>query len=353
MACCRILPLLILPLAGACGEGAPEASAPPPVERATAVAAVELAPIDLSLTLDLTGTIAPLREVRIAARMSGILRQVLVEEGRRVRAGDVLARFDVAEQEAQLARARTLLTNAEATYRRAREMRDRQLVSQVDYERALADRQVAGSDVQLWETRTDLGIVRATGDGVVTAKHVESGTAVTNGDPLFVIADDRTLVIRVGVTDTHAASLREGQPVRVTVDAIPGRTWNGSIRRIFPSADPETRLHPVEFQITGGSDRPTPGYLAHVAVDADRRPNVLAVPNEALLVSGATRAVFVIDGDRLSRRDVVTGVSRRDWTEVVEGLKAGELVVASNPSSLREGARVHVAERIRAGGGES
>jgi RND family efflux transporter MFP subunit len=340
--------VLLLGLWG-CGGSAPEARAPEPAESAVAVAAVEVVPRDLSLTLELTGSLEPIREVRIAARTSGILRQVLVEEGRRVATGTVLARFDVAEQQAELSRARTLLQNAEATYRRAVEMRERQLISQVDYEQARADRNVARSDVQLWETRTALGTVRATSAGVITQKFVEAGDAVSNGEPLFVVADVSTLVVRVGVTDAYAAHLAAGQDVAITVDAMPGRTWKGTIRRVFPAADPDTRLHPVEFALPGerSDSGPAPGYLARVKVDIDRRDGVLAVPNEALLAGSAEeRFVYAIEDDRLVRREVVTGASRRDWTEMVEGLAPGELVVASNPGNLREGMRVRVTERL-------
>jgi membrane fusion protein, multidrug efflux system len=346
-----LLPLTLLsPLVvGGCGSPAPEARAPEPGERAIPVAAVELAPRDLSLRLELTGSIQPIREVRVAARMSGILREVAVEEGRRVATGTVMARFDVAEQQAELNRARTVLKNVEASYRRARELRDRQLVSQMDYEQALADMQVARSEVELWETRTGLGTVRATSAGVVTQKFVEAGDAVPSGEPLFVVADVRTLVVRVGVTDAHAAGFTVGQPARITVDAMPGRTWEGTIRRIFPSADPDTRLHPVEFALAPGGDGPppAPGYMARVRIDADSRPDVLAVPNEALLASaGQSPFVYVVEDERLVRREVVPGASRGDWTEMVEGLAAGDLVVASNPGSLRGGMLVHVIERI-------
>jgi membrane fusion protein, multidrug efflux system len=344
-----LLTVLLVPSLWACGGPAPEARAPEAVERTVPVAAVEVAPSDLSLRLELSGSIEPIREVRVAARMSGILEAVAVEEGRRVTAGTVLARFDVAEQRAELARARTLLRNAEATYRRAAEMRERQLISDVEYESAEADMLVAQSDVQLWETRTGLGTVRATAAGVVTQKFVEAGNAVSSGDPLFVIADVSTLVVRVGVTDTHAATLTADQPVRITVDAMPGRTWEGRIRRIFPAADPDTRLHPVEFALPSGpaADLPAPGYLARVVVEADRRTDVLAVPNEALLASaGAEPFVLAIEDDRIVRRPVVTGVTRRDWTEMVEGLSPGDLVVASNPANLSEGTRVRVTERI-------
>jgi membrane fusion protein, multidrug efflux system len=341
--------LLLLPWLAACGEDGPEAREPEAEPRRVPVAAVEIAPIELTRAIELTGGIEPIREVRVAARMSGILSSVAVEEGRRVAAGTVLARFDVAEPDAELRRARTLLRNAEATYRRAGEMRQRELISEVDYEQALADRDVARSEVQLWETRVALGTVRAPSAGVITQKFVERGDAVTSGAPLFVIADVSTLVVRVGVSDADAAALSPKQPVRITVDAMPGQTWDGTIRRIFPAADPDTGLHPIEFALAAGpaEPRPTPGYLARVTVDADRREAVLAVPNQALFNSGGGgRAVMAIEDGRVVRRGVVTGMSRQDWTEIVEGLSAGDLVVAANPAALREGTLVEVTARV-------
>jgi membrane fusion protein, multidrug efflux system len=346
----RLAAPIAIATVSACGGGAaPEASRGEPSPRVVAVAAVEMLPRDLSLTLDLSGTIEPIREVRIAARMAGILETLRVEEGRRVSAGSVLATMDVAEQMAELDRARTRLELAEAYYRRAQQMRDQELISEEEYENTRAERAIAESEVRLWETRAALGTVRAPSAGVVTEKFVEAGDAVTSGQPLFVVADDTTLVLRVGITDLHAARLSAGQPVTITVDAMPGRRFEGRIRRIFPSADPDSRLHPVEFELVPapGTRRPVPGYLARVEVDVERRSEVLAVPSEALLASSADQPfVFVIDGDRLERREVVPGISRRDWIEVVEGLEPGELVVGSNPANLREGMAVRVTDRV-------
>jgi len=351
LAAAALAPLLS---AAGCGNGGSEArTSPPPRDPVVAVAAVEVAPRDLSLSLNLSGTVEPIREVRVAARMAGILHAVNLEEGQRVQAGQVLARFDVAEQAAQLDRAHAQFNLADAGYRRARNLRDRQLISEMEYDNARAERAAAESEVRLWETRTGLGTVTAPSAGVVTVKSVEAGDAVSNGDPLFVVADVSTLVVKVGVADVYVARLSVGQPVRVSVDAMPGRAWKGRIRRIFPAADPESRLHPVEFQIAAGArDRPAPGYLARIDVDVERRRGVLAVPSEALLASaGEDPFVFVIDNDKLERREVVTGVSRRDWTEMLKGLRPGELVVASNPANLREGMAVRVSELVGQPGG--
>jgi membrane fusion protein, multidrug efflux system len=350
-----LVPLLLVAVVSACGGSGPEARAPEE-PRAVAVAALEMSPRDLTLALDVTGHIEPIREYRVASRMAGILRDVRVEEGRRVAAGAVLARFDLAEQQAELSRARTVLDHAEAQYRRAREMHARELLSEVDYENSRAEVALAASEVRLWEARTALGTVRAPAAGVITQKFVESGMAVTSGESLFVLADLSTLVVRVGLSDVHVPHLSAGQPASVLVEGPDAERWPASVRRVFPSADPDTRLRTVEFALERqpGRTPPPPGALARVLVDLDERPGALAVPNEALLASaGGTPFVYVIEDDRLVRREVVTGVSRGDWTEVLEGLEPGELVVGSNPARLGEGMRVRVTERVTPGGGAS
>jgi membrane fusion protein, multidrug efflux system len=333
--------------AGACADGGSQASAStPPSERATAVAAAPVVTRDLSLRLNVSGTVEPLYEVRIAARMAGIVHDVRVEEGRRVAPGDVLAHFDVSEQEAELARARTLFEQAEAVLARAREMQRRGLISDAEVDQLKSDEAVAKSGADLWDTRVALGTVRSPRAGVVVAKSVEAGDAVSNGAPLFVVADLDALVVRVGITDIHAARLLVGQSVQVTADALPGRTWPGRIRRIFPTADRDSRLHTVEFELghAAGRERPVPGYLVRVDLNVDQRTDVLAVPNQALLTTSDGMSVFVIDGDRLARRDVVAGVSRNNWTEIVSGLEAGDLVVSSSPANLRDGMLVRTTE---------
>jgi len=347
----RTVPFLLslaLAASAACSSD-DAAGSGPSVERSVSVAAVEMVPRDMSLELRVSGNIEPIREVRMSSRMSGIVSQVAVEEGDWVERGAVLARIDVAEQRAELSRARANLEQAETAYQRARQLREQDLVSTAEYEDARAAASVARSEVELWETRARFGTVAAPSPGRVTRKMVEAGSAVANGEDLFVIADVSTLVVRVGITDIYAPRLSPGDRVAVQVDAIPDRTWEATIRRIFPSADPESRLIPVEIAFVD-PDRELlrPGFLARIRLDVERLPDVLAVPNESLLASTRDDPfVYVIDeDDRLVRRTVETGVSRRDWTEIRSGLERGEMVVASNPANLSEGTLVRVSDRI-------
>jgi len=154
------------------------------------------------------------------------------------------------------------------------------------------------------------------------------------------------LVVRLGIPERDVVYLEEGQQTEIQIDAFPGIEFRGTIQRIFPSADENSRLFTVEVSLRAEQQDQVirPGYLARVSMDAERRPSVLAVPSEALLASERDeRFVYIINNEnRLERRDVITGIERRNWTEILEGLEEGNTVVGSNPSNLRENILVNV-----------
>ncbi len=325
-------------------------------ERATAVAGYELAPIDLSRSINVSSRVEPLTVNHIASRMSGLIHDLYVQEGDIVQDGEVLARMDVEEESAELRRAEARMAYARARYERVRELREREAESAAAYEEARTEMQVAESEVDLWQTRVKLGEILANKNGVITRKFVEAGDAVASNERIFQLADNSILVARVGVAERDVVRLDQGDPVSVRIDAFSGNSFDGSIRRIFPSAEETSRLVTVEVEISQNHDDMLirPGYLARVQIRTDHRPDVLAVPSESLLASGRNESfVYIIDeNDELKRRDVETGVSRRNWTEILDGLEAGDVVVGANPTNLRENLYVQVTRWVGKEDGE-
>jgi membrane fusion protein, multidrug efflux system len=340
--------LLAAVLVGGCRGPAVEDAPGRRADRTAAVDVVEMVPRDLSGHIRVTGTLQPLREIRVASRMAGILDAVLVEEGAYVKAGELLARLDVAEHQAELRRAQAAFQRAEAYYERVRRLQDGQLVSADEYDEARAAMLVAEGNVQLWQTRVGFGRITAPAEGVIIRKRVEAGDAVGTGEVLFALADVSALLLRAGVSDIHAARLDAGQPVALQVDAHPGRTYPATLRRVFPAADPDTGLVPVEVAVEAAdAEGLRLGYLARAELLVDPRNGVTAVPETALRASTPEEPfVFVLEDLRVARRNVETGVTRRGWTEIRDGLSMGETVVASNPSALRNGMTVRIAQRI-------
>src|SRR5690606_13997430 len=191
-------------------------------------------------------------------------------------------------------------------------------------------------------TRVGYATVRSPIDGVVLAKAVETGDVVGNQTRLFTIGDVSTLVVRVGVSELDVVDLGVGQTVRVTLAAFPGRTLEGRIRRLFPSADPTTRLVPVEIALEAGAQREVrPGFLAWVRFDLQARSGVM-VPTGAIVGAAGAESLFVIEGGRAFRRGVRTGLTSEGSIEIVEGLAPGEIVVVVGNNGLRDGAEVRI-----------
>ncbi len=336
--------VLFIPLVSSCSDD--DARGNEEVPSATPIAGYRLVPMDLSRHISVSAQVEPVTVSQIASRMSGLVTELHVKEGDAVRSGDLLVRLDVEEEIAELRRAEAQYDYALARYERIRELRERDAESAAAYEEARTEKQVSKSEVELWRTRVGLGEIRAPKNGVITSKYVETGDAVSSNEQLFRLADLSTLVTRIGIAERDVVQLERGGPVTIRIDAFPATEFNGFIRRIFPAAEDDSRLITVEVEIEQGSGNVhvRPGYLARVQLTTDHRPDVLTVPSESLLASGRDETfVYIIDeNDELKRRDVETGISRRNWTEIRDGLQAGDVVVGANPTNLREDLYVRV-----------
>jgi len=342
---------LLLGLLAACSE--PEApssgrgggSEP----RALPVQALEVAPRDLSRIVTVSNSVEPLRTIQLAARTEGVLTEVLVEEGDQVSAGEVLARIDVREQQAELARARARLQERQATFERYQQLRERNYVDLASFEAARAELEVAKTDVELWETRVAFGTVSTSIGGTVVARYIEPDEAVSRHGELFSIADLSSLVVRLGISELDVGNLRVGDAVVVNVDAVGDRNpVAGAIRRIFPAAEADSRLTTVEVELPDAlAHGVRPGFLARARLLVEQREDVLAVPAGSVAESGGEHFVMVVNGDdRLERRVIVPGVIRGAWREVVDGLSAGDRVVSANPMEMNAGDRVRVVDLL-------
>jgi RND family efflux transporter MFP subunit len=310
-------------------------------------APVEVAPVEtgtIARTVDVSGNIEPLRSVAVNAQLSGALREVNVEEGSRVVAGAVLARVDDREISAQLAAAQASFELAEATFERSEGLRAQQIITVAEYERDRAQLASSRASRDQLQTRLGYATVVAPISGVVTEKNVEAGDIVGVQNRLFTIAFVDTLVVRVQVSELDVVGLTRGATARLALDAFPGQPVIGTIRRIFPAADPTTRLVRVEVALTGADARlARPGFLARVNFVLGERRGVRLVPASAIVSNAAgSRFVYIVQGDHAERRVVETGMTSEGRVEIVQGLDGGEVVVVAGANALRDGAAIRV-----------
>ena len=323
--------------AAATQQGGPRVQPPAAVE----LAAAERGTVARAVTV--AGLSEPVRSVGVNSQLSGALTEVNVEEGNVVREGQVLARIDARELEAQVMSAEAALNFARGTFERSTTLRQSGVITAAEFERDRAAHEAAKATLEQLRTRLGYATVRAPVAGVVTQKRLEAGDIVAPNTRLFTIADMSTMVVRVQVSELDVLGLRVGQTVDVALDALPGRTLEGRIRRIFPAADTLTRLVPVEVALTGeGARIARPGFLGRVTFALDARRDAVLVPQAAVLGGQGAQSVMMVRDGKAVRRPVETGLVSQGRVEITSGLEAGEMVIVAGNAQLREGAAVRV-----------
>jgi membrane fusion protein (multidrug efflux system) len=320
------------------GGNAPQVS---PVEIAT----VER--VNIARTSLVTGQLAPLRVVGVTSQTAGALLRVLVEEGSRVRRGDLLAELDARELDAQLRAAAANLTVARATAERSAQLRTNQVITAAEFERDQAALISAEASAAQLEARVGFTRITSPIDGVVMQRFVQAGDVVGGSTRMFTVADVNTLVTQLPVSELEVPFLREGSAVRVDVDAL-GRSVAGRVRRIFPAADSVSRLVPVEVAISGRDlEGLRPGYSVRVTLSLDERQGALVVPTRAVVGAAGAQSVYVIRDGRAERRRVRVGTDIEGRVEVLDGVAFGDTVITTGNALLRDGAQVRIVEPLR------
>jgi len=341
-----LVPLAALALA-ACGDGeaAPNTGGGGrgggPTAAPVETGLVELGTIARSVTV--SGVVEPIRTVGVNSQLSGALLTVEVEEGMRVREGQVLARMDDRELAAQEASAEAAFNVAEAAFKRAEQLYQNQVITINEYERDRTAYAAALAQLEQLRTRRGYAIVRSPLDGIVLEKRVEAGDVVAPQTQLFRIGDVSTMVVRVPVSELDVVELAPGATASIVFDAFPSRTFTGTIRRIFPSADPTTRLVPVEVALDAeGAITARPGFLARVTFALGARSNVPLIPASAVVSGVGGQAVFTLENGQAMRRSIQTGLTSEGKVEVLSGVEPGEVIVVAGANTLRDGAAVRV-----------
>jgi RND family efflux transporter MFP subunit len=352
--------LSLLPVSG-CSRGAGNVS-----EIGKPAVAVEAAPAvsgDLKETIEVVGTLAPKFQAEVKTEYSGIVSEVLVTEWVRVSKGTVLLRFDAREAESGAEAARAGLLAAEVGVNRARREMDRtvklkeaglatpQSLDDAKTASEAAEAQLAAAKAQkeMAETKLAKTVIRSPLEGVVSSRTVNPGDYIENmgsPKPMFRIVDNRRLELTVTVPSSRISSVRTGQPLLFTTDAVPGRTFAGKVQFINPAADESSRTVKVVAFVDNADESLKTGLFVKGIIVTGERTGVLRVPRTALVtwdLSARSAVVFVVDGDRAARRAIETGATAGDDVEVTKGLSAGEKVVTRGGFNLADGDRVAVA----------
>lgn len=304
----------------------------------------------------LVGTLLANQEARIAAEVEGSIEKTLAEVGDAVKAEAELAQIDTASyqgmvnlQTANVAKAEANAQNTAENLARLERLRKTGSVSPTDYDLAVATNKQAQAEVNaakasLGAANTALrrSLARSPFDGAITERAVNAGDFVRPGTVMFNIVDDSTLRFRGEVPEREAARIKVGQLVRLTVDAYPGRVFEGRVSWINPAVNTATRSVGIEARVPNEKRELKANFFARGELIVDEAAPTLVVPIDTILTFAGVNKVFVVEGDAALAREVELGLTRGEQQEILSGLKPGDRVILNGRTKVQDGTKVKV-----------
>ena len=335
--------------------------------------------------LNASGYIVAQRKAAVASKVTGSLVALMVEEGSKIKKGDVIARMENIDVSAVRDQAAANLNTARATLEQTRADRDNAQKEYERYKQLVARDYVSRSDYEVVETRyrravegvkaseavvhageaalknaeagLDYTLIRAPFDAVVLTKNADIGDIVTplgaaaNAKAAVVtIADMNSLQVEVDVSETSITTIRVGQPCDIQLDAIPDARFRGEVYAIVPTVDRSKATVLVKVRILDKEHRMLPDMSAKVSflprrlAPEEMKPRLAASRSAMIDRNGGTIA-YLLEGNRVRETPARVGATFGDMVEILSGLKAGDRIVVKPPKGLKDGSRIKVAER--------
>ena len=340
--------------------------------------------------VDLAGTLTSPDQARVSSEAAGVVRQVMVELGTEVRAGDPLVRLDPRESELAVQRAESALRQTEAqlgmadggasaeqvaairtaeanrddarsAFERAERLVQRGLLAPVELQNAQTRLKVAEAAYQsavdstrsvragLQDRRASLelakkkladAVIRAPFAGLVSERLVQAGEMIRENTPVATIVQVDPLKLRTAVQEKFAALIKPGLAVRFRVESMPNEDFLGKVAYVSPAVDVATRTFAVEAVVDNKDRRLKPGFFAKGVIETGTDGNVLAVPGDAISTLAGVSNVFVIENGVVRQQGVRTGTVQSGHVEILEGLKGDETLALTNLGQLATGVAV-------------
>jgi RND family efflux transporter MFP subunit len=354
---------------------------------------------------DVSGTLVSPDQAKVSSEVAGIVREVPVQLGTEIRAGDVLVRLEPRELALALERADSALKQVEAqlglsrsdseqvppddqvatvrqamanrddaknAYDRAEQLNSRGLLSKVDrdtadtrlkvmdanYQAALDNVHALRATLQDRRASYDLAVkklndavIRAPVAGSVSERLVQPGEFIRENTQVVTIVQMSPLKLRTSIQEKFAGMIHQGQEVKFAVEAFPERTFSGKLAYVSPAVDQATRTFGIESLVDNPDRVLKPGFFAKGTIALKVDDNVMVVPDDTVSTLAGVSTVYVIE-DGKARQQIVTLGSRegKQW-EIVEGLKGSEVLAASQLNQLATGMSVNTGEGGNRGGG--
>ncbi|MES2742353.1 MAG: efflux RND transporter periplasmic adaptor subunit [Pseudomonadota bacterium] len=347
---------------GAAPPGAPAKRPATPPEPVYELAKTDVAAIEaraLTLSLQLSGSLMPLTQATVKAKVAGQVQLAAPQEGMAVRAGQVLAQLDSAELRARLTQQQAALDEAQARLAIAAKneansqaLLQQRYISQTAYdtsqntvELARANVKSAAAMVEIARIALADATIRAPIAGIVSKRHVQAGEKLAPDMPVYTIVDLRALILEAQVPASDITRVKVGQEVRFQVDGFGQRRFQGKVARINPATEAGSRALLVYIAVDNGDAALRGGMFAKGSIVTERSGVVPLLPLAALRGEAGAPLVYKIEQGKVVAQPVTLGLRNEDqgYAEVSAGLTGGNQVLVAKLEGIKPGSLVKLA----------
>ena len=313
-----------------------EETPPIPVEITTPVRG------DIFATYTGTAPIEAIAEADVIAKVDGEVRRLHVEEGDTVTKNQILATLDGDRLRLELSESQARLRKMQRDFQRNKELQAKGLISEGDFEKIQYDLEALEASYNLASLELDYTQIRAPISGVISERYLKLGNTIRTGEPVFRVTSLEKLVAYMYIPEREFRQIGAGQPVQISVDAVPGPAAIAAVTRISPIVDPATGTFKITIEIGGNDQRLKPGMFGRMSIVYDKHENVLQIPRSAIIETTNTKYIFVVEDNVGIRKTIETGFSSSGMVEITSGLNGDESVITVGQIGLKNDANVVV-----------
>jgi len=312
------------------------------IEQVIPVEVIEVKKGDVQRDIELVGTLAAWKEANLGAQTTARIDKIYVEEGRRVKEGDLLFTMD----DTQLAQAKIQYQVAKDNYDRLKPLYETGSISQSQFDQVKAAYETAEKSYKLLLVNTQF---RAPFSGIITAKKLNDGEVFLlapggAGAPTIVsMMQINPVKLLLNVSEKNFRDVKLNQAVEITSDIYPDEVFKGTISRINPTINSTTRTFEVEVKIPNQNEKLRPGMFVRAKILVGKTEGIL-IPRSAALKQVGTSAFysFIVKDNIAKRVDISIGKEFDSFVEITNGLSLGDLLVVKGQGLLKNGSKVEI-----------
>jgi len=297
---------------------------------------------DVSAYFTGTASLEAENEARVVAKVGGVVEQIFVEEGEKVKTDQILAKLDDDRLALDLAEAEARLKQLDNEFQRNQELFQKSIISTDIFERIKSDFEMQKTKVEMARLMKNYTSIRAPFNGVIAERMIKVGNMVPQDQPCFRITDFDPLLAILHAPEKEMKKLQNRQQAILEVDALPMEKFTGKILRISPVVDSQTGTFKVTVAVSDPQGILKPGMFSRVRIVYDVHGDTLLLPKDAILTEGNESVVFLVKNNTVHRKVIETGYVNTTHTEVTSGLQEGDIVVQTGIGGLKDGSKVEI-----------